>query len=208
MLIANQKPICLIGFAESTILQECNHFISKEFDGPIVVLRPDEFMALPDKSAYQYGAAFTLDVPLRKKVINVIEDLNLDCFTFVHDTVVCYTDDIAAVIGHGSFVSPFCSILLNSKIGRHCVIETYCLISHYSELGENCIVHSGSMIAGKTIIGNNSVLNFKASVLNALTLCDDVVVGAGSMITKNVTVPGYYVGSPARRIGDVKEFNA
>lgn len=208
MLIANHKPICLIGFEQSTILQECRYFVESEFLGKIITITPTEFFALPDKDRYQFAAAFTLDTVLRRTVIDTIALLKLDCITFIHDTVVCYdTRKITDIIGIGSFVSPFSTILLNATLGKHCVVETYCLISHYSEVGENSVLHSGVMIAGKTKIGANSVFNFKSAALNALTLCVGVEVGACSTITKDITVPGYYVGTPARRISSVKEFN-
>jgi UDP-3-O-[3-hydroxymyristoyl] glucosamine N-acyltransferase len=63
------------------------------------------------------------------------------------------------------------------------------------------------MIAGRTTVGNNSTFNFKSAVLNGLELCDNIEVGACSTITKNIDQPGSYVGTPARRIGDVKDKN-
>jgi UDP-3-O-[3-hydroxymyristoyl] glucosamine N-acyltransferase len=58
------------------------------------------------------------------------------------------------------------------------------------------------MIAGKTTIGSNSVFNFKSSALNALNICDDVEVGAISNVTKDITIPGRYIGSVARYMGE------
>jgi acetyltransferase-like isoleucine patch superfamily enzyme len=206
MLIANSKPICLIGYNESTITQEARFFISKEFSGEIIVLSPDKFINLEDKTVYQYIVAFTLDTNKRIEVINIIESLMLDCITYIHQSVVCYNDNLDEIIGHGTFIAPHSTVLLNAKIGKHCIIEANCLISHYTELGNNVQLHSGVLIAGKTSVGNNSVFNFKSTIINALTLCDDIELGATSTITKSILQPGYYVGSPARRIGDRKIF--
>ena len=206
MLIANTKSICLIGYNNSTITQEAKFFISKEFVGDIVVLSPEEFIKLNDKTIYQYGIAFTLDTIKRIEIINIVESLQLDCIKYIHDSVVCYHDNPGAIIGRGTFVSPHSAILLHATIGNHCIIEAHCLVSHYSELGDNVQLHSGVLIAGKTRIGKNSVFNFKSTVINGLTLCDDIELGATSTITKSIAQPGYYVGSPARRLGDRKIF--
>jgi len=206
MLIANQKPICLIGYTASTLTQEAMHFISQEYSGQIIILEPLEFIELENKQQFQYGVAFTLDQLLRKHVISMVDGENLDCIRYVHPTVVCYSADISAVVGRGSFVSPFSTILLNGQIGDHCIVETYCLIAHYSRLGNNVHLHAGSMIAGRTQIGNDSIFNFCSKVLNALTLCDRIEVGAASTVTKNLEKPGRYVGTPARYIGELKEF--
>jgi len=206
MLIANQKPICLIGYAPSTLTQEAYHFMSQEHSGQVFILEPEQFVDLDNKDQFQYGVAFTLDQELRKHIIDMVDRQNLDCIRYVHDTVVCYNPDVSAVVGRGSFVSPFSTILLGSQIGDHCIVETYCLIAHYSKLGNNVQLHSGTMIAGRTQVGNDSVFNFRSSALNALTLCDGIEVGAVSTVTKNLERPGRYVGSPARYVGEIKEF--
>jgi UDP-3-O-[3-hydroxymyristoyl] glucosamine N-acyltransferase len=206
MLIANQKPICLIGYAQSTLTQEASHFMSQEHSGSVFILEPDQFVKLDNKQQYQYGVAFTLDQQLRKHIIDIVDGNELDCIRYVHDTVVCYNPDVSAVIGRGSFVSPFSTLLLGSEIGNHCIVETYCLISHYSRLGNNVQLHSGTMIAGRTQVGNDCVFNFRSSVLNALTLCDGIEVGAASTVTKTLDRPGRYVGTPARYIGELREF--
>jgi len=206
MLVANHKPICLIGYSQSTLTQEAYHFMSQEHSGQVLILEPEQFIELDNKEQFQYGVAFTLDQVLRKSIINIVDAKNLDCIRYVHDTVVCYNPDVSAVIGRGSFISPFSTILLGSYIGNHCIVETYCLISHYSKLGNNVQLHSGTMIAGRTQIGNDSVFNFRSSVLNELTLCDGIEVGAASTVTKNLELPGRYVGTPARYIREIKDF--
>lgn len=207
MLIPNQKPICIIGYQQGTLVLESRHFFSQEFSGEIIVADPEEFFQLADHNNYQYFVAFNLDKQLRAKVIDYLDTKQLDCVTYIHDTVICYHKDIAAVIGKGSFVAPFSTILQHSKIGQHCIVETYCLISHYAKLGNNVHLHSGVMIAGKTNVGNNSTFNFKAAAINSLELCDNIEVGACSTVTKNIDQPGLYVGTPARRISDVKDKN-
>ena len=210
----NNKPIRVIGFEKSTITQEGVYWLSSEYLGEIVVITPDDFLGMTDKDEYQYLVFFTLEVEKRKEVISVVEKLNLDCVTFIHPSAVVYKDltnlnidEIYKIVGKGSVISAFSSVLLNSKLGNHCLIEAYCLVAHYCTLGDNVILHSGTMIAGKTTIGSNSVFNFKSSALNALNICQDVEVGAISTVTKDITVPGRYIGSIARYVGERTPFN-
>lgn len=51
-------------------------------------------------------------------------------------------------------------------------------------------------LGDKVMIGTNSVL------IGPLDICDDVVIGAMSTVTKDITESGTYVGSPVRRISD------
>jgi len=209
IITSSTKPIRIIGFANSTITQEGAYFLSAEYSGEITIITPDEFLVSTDKNNYQYLIFFTLDTEKRKAVIKIVEDLNLDCLTYIHDTVVLYkdfkklsVDEIKEFVGQGTVICPFSSIFLNAKIGKHCLIESYCLVSHYVSMADNVILHSGTMIAGKTIIGSNCVFNFKSSSLNALTICSGVEIGALSNVTKSIDTPGRYIGTVARYVGE------
>jgi acyl-[acyl carrier protein]--UDP-N-acetylglucosamine O-acyltransferase len=213
ILTKSNKPLCVIGIAQSTITQEGLYFFPKYWKGEIILRTPEEFIEMSNKDDYQYLVFFTLDVEKRIKIINLIENMKLDCFSVIHETVVIYKDlqttpidELLEIVGHGTVISPYSTVLINSKIGKHCLIETYCLVSHYVELGDNVILHSGTMIAGRTKIGENSVFNFKSSALNALSICAGTEVGAMSNVTKDITVPGRYIGTIARYAGDKLEF--
>lgn len=47
-----------------------------------------------------------------------------------------------------------------------------------------------------TKIGNRASIGSNATIL-PVEICDDVVIGAGSVVTKNITRPGIYAGNPA-----------
>ena len=48
-----------------------------------------------------------------------------------------------------------------------------------------------------TRIGNRVSIGTNATIL-PVSICDDVVIGAGSVVTKDITEPGIYAGNPAR----------
>ena len=48
-----------------------------------------------------------------------------------------------------------------------------------------------------TTIGNDVSIGTNATIL-PVTICDNVVVGAGSVVTKDIDEPGIYAGNPAR----------
>ena len=77
-----------------------------------------------------------------------------------------------------------------------------CFISH-GAMFINDLFETGGPAKGRkdlwrsTKIGNNVSIGTNATIL-PVTICDNVVIGAGSVVTKDITVPGIYVGNPAR----------
>jgi acetyltransferase-like isoleucine patch superfamily enzyme len=48
-----------------------------------------------------------------------------------------------------------------------------------------------------TVIGDRVSIGSNATIM-PVTICDDVVIGAGAVVTKSIDVPGSYAGNPAR----------
>jgi UDP-3-O-[3-hydroxymyristoyl] glucosamine N-acyltransferase len=200
MLIENNKPIKLIGYPESSLTDGClYHTIFSGTKNKIDIIVPEKFLKLNNKFDYQYFIAFSLDMNLRKLVCDEIDNLELDCLTYIDDTCVVFNN---SKIGKGVGIGPFSTVLYDSTIKNHCFIESNCLIAHHVELGKNSIVHAGTLIAGRTNIGENCTFGFKSSIINNVNVTNNVSLGAFSNITKDITKSGRYVGSIARYMGE------
>jgi len=128
-------------------------------------------------------------------------------------TVVQPVNLYGCTIGAGSFVGPFVEIQKGVNIGKRCRIQSHAFICGLVTLGDECFISHGAMFindrfvsggpAGKpdlwgaTRIGNRVSVGTNATIL-PVTICDQVVVGAGAVVTKDITVPGIYAGNPAR----------
>ncbi len=119
-------------------------------------------------------------------------------------------------LGDGSFVGPFVEIQKQVTIGKRARIQSHAFICELVTIGDDCFISHGAMfindvfqIGGPawgrndlwkpTTIGNKVSIGTNATIL-PVTICDNVVVGAGSVVTKDITVPGIYAGNPARLI--------
>lgn len=197
MIIYNtNKPFVLLGFENSTFTQEyyeaLTHFSNQE---DVEIIEPKKFEKISNKHQYQYILGFALELDLRKKLSKLIKSENLDCFSYIHDN--CFISP-NCTIGKGVFIGPFCSVCRNAEVKDHACLLTYCLVSHYSTVGKNTIVNSGAKIAGRTTIGENCTLGIKSGVSKGLSVCSDVHLKGFSNITKDIEIPGTYVGVSAK----------
>ena len=112
------------------------------------------------------------------------------------------------------FVGPFVEIQNNVKIGSGTRVQSHSFICSQVVIGNDCFIGHGVMFVNDkfsngevnfdppfedTIIGNNVLIGSNATIL-PVSICDDVIIGAGSVVTKDITKPGVYVGNPAKKI--------
>ena len=128
-------------------------------------------------------------------------------------TVVQPVNLYGCTIGDGSFVGPFVEIQKGVTIGKRCRIQSHSFICELVTIGDDCFISHGAMFindpfvtggpAGKpdfwraTRLGNRVSVGTNATIL-PVTICDQVVIGAGAVVTKDITESGIYVGNPAR----------
>ena len=198
MKIVNEnKDAKIIGYKNAQFTQDIVVVAETLIDREVSVIEPNEFINLKNKEQFQYFIGVCLDLQERAEIIKILDDLDLECMTYVNDNNEVHK---SAKIGKGTAIFSFNTIMHNAVIGNHCMIDVYCLVAHNTTLGDNCVLHPGTMIAGKTKIGNNCLFNFKSSAINNITVCDNVIVGSYSNLRKDVSEPGVYVGTTARKM--------
>jgi len=74
-------------------------------------------------------------------------------------------------------------------------------IGHHVEIGENTLITQGVCIGGSVVIGKNCFIGMNATILQHVKICDRVLIGAGSVVTRDIITPGKYFGGPARLRG-------
>lgn len=119
-------------------------------------------------------------------------------------------------IGDDSFIGPFVEIQKEVSIGKRCKIQSHSFICELVTIGDDCVVAHGVMFINdlfqdgkpaqgdrtkwkQTNIGNHVYIGSNATIL-PVNICDNVVIGAGSVVTKDITESGVYAGNPARKI--------
>ena len=119
-------------------------------------------------------------------------------------------------IGSGTFIGPFVEIQKSVSIGANCRVQSHSFICELVTIGDGCFIGHGVMFINdlfatggpargdkslwrSTQIGNNVSIGSNCTIL-PVSICDGVVIGAGSVVTKNITERGVYAGNPARKL--------
>ena len=131
-------------------------------------------------------------------------------------TVIQPVNLYECIIGDNCFIGPFVEIQKSVLIGDNTKVQSHAFICELVTIGHNCFISHGvkfindSFSQGKpaggdkklwkpTIIGNNVSIGTNATIL-PVSITDNVVIGAGSVVTKDITEPGIYLGNPAEKI--------
>ena len=129
-------------------------------------------------------------------------------------TVVQPVNLYGCAIGEGTFIGPFVEIQRGAVIGKRCKIQSHAFVCDLVTIGDDCFVSHGAMFINDlfaeggpaqgnrelwrgTTLGSHVSVGTNATIL-PVSICDWVVVGAGSVVTKDITESGIYVGNPAR----------
>ncbi len=119
-------------------------------------------------------------------------------------------------IGNDVFVGPFVEIQKSVSIGSGTRIQSHSFICEFVNIGSDCFVGHGVMFINdlfasggpargdktkwkSTNIGDRVSIGSNATIL-PVSICDDVVIGAGTVVTRDIFEPGIYAGNPCRKL--------
>lgn len=100
----------------------------------------------------------------------------------------------------GSILCPGSVVTCNVHIGKHVIINVNAAVHHDSIIGSFSTISPGATICGSVLIGRRCFIGANAVVREKIKICDDVVIGAGSVVVKDITEPGIYAGNPCKKI--------
>ena len=118
------------------------------------------------------------------------------------------------VIGRDVSIGPFVEVQKDVTIGDRTKVQSHSFICELVDIGSDCFIGHGVMFTNdvfanggpargdkslwrNTKIGNNVSIGSNATIL-PVEICDNVVIGAGSVVTQDIVIPGVYAGNPAK----------
>lgn len=103
-------------------------------------------------------------------------------------------------IGIGNIICTHTVLTVNITLGNFNHINLDCTVGHDVILNNFVTVYPSVNVSGNVTIGNCSELGTGTQIIQGKKITDNVIIGAGSVVIKDIMKNGTYVGSPARKI--------
>jgi len=158
--------------------------IGKSSDALIYRDEADFFVAIGDNAT-------------RKMIQEDLESQGCSFVNLIHPSAIIGSD---VEIGVGTAV--MAGVVINGpcRIGKGCIINTNSTLEHDNVIDDYVHISPGVTLAGTVSVGQGSWLGVGSIVSNDVSICPECKIGAGTVVIKDITEPGTYIGVPARKI--------
>lgn len=137
------------------------------------------------------------DSHYRKKYAEIILGKGGEFISLISQSAVVYP---TATIGKGCIISNGSVISDNVVVGDFSSIQSYDIFGHDVKIGKYVSVESFCFFGGYVEVGDLSTIHHRSSVIPHKKLGNEVVVGAASVVMRNVKDGLHVYGNPAKKL--------
>jgi sugar O-acyltransferase (sialic acid O-acetyltransferase NeuD family) len=114
--------------------------------------------------------------------------------TYIHPDARVYTDN---PLGEGSVVLPSAVIEPGAQLGSNTMVWSNVTLAHHSSVADNCWVAAGTVVSGNAKVLHNTFLGVGCTIVNAVTVGEFNIVGAGALVSRNTKAHSVYLARSA-----------
>ena len=142
------------------------------------------------------------DTKVRKKIVNLLLKRGAEFYTLIYPSTIIGQN---VIIGQGSIICPNCILANDSKIGNFTIINTYSNIGHDVDIGDYNSVFPMAGIMGNAETNKGCTIGTGATIIPKIKIGMNAIVGAGSVVIRNVAANTTVFGNPAKKIKQNKK---
>ena len=140
---------------------------------------------------------------VKKDIKDKLSNPMLSFPRLIHPSVVLGIP--SETIGIGAIICAGTIITVNITIGEFVILNLGCTVGHDTVIGNYCSFMPQSNIAGEVILGEAVYVGMGVGIINQVTVGNNVTLGAGSVVVKNISSNCLAVGIPAKVIKEYEE---
>lgn len=133
---------------------------------------------------------------IKEKIIKKLDNNPKIHFATLIDPSVILSEEVK--IGQGSIICAGNIITVNINIGEHVIVNLDSTIGHDSIIEDFATICPNCNISGNTRIKKYSTIGTGTKIIQGLTIGENVITGAGTVIIRDIEDNCTVVGNPAR----------
>ncbi|MGD6870875.1 acetyltransferase [Sutcliffiella horikoshii] len=137
------------------------------------------------------------DPIIKKKIIERLKSSKNTYPVLIHPSVI-YSDRVS--FGEGSIICAANILTTDIKIGEHVIINLDCTIGHDAILGDYTTVLPSVNVSGFVETKDCVSIGTGSAIIQGVSIGENTIVGAGSVVVKGLPANCTAVGSPAKPI--------
>ena len=135
---------------------------------------------------------------IRKKIVERLQINKNISFPNIFDKDVII--DKTVTIGFGNIICKGSILTTNLEIGNFNHINLNCTVGHDVQFNDYITVYPGVNISGNVIINDCVEVGTGTKIIQGKKIVKETVIGAGSVVVKDIIENGTYIGIPAKQM--------
>jgi sugar O-acyltransferase (sialic acid O-acetyltransferase NeuD family) len=137
------------------------------------------------------------DPLIKKKIMERLKSSENSYPVLIHPSVICSN---RVSIAEGSIICAGTTITVDIEIGKHVIINLDCTIGHDAILGDYTTVLPSVNVSGFVKTEECVNIGTGSAIIQGVTIGENTIVGAGSIVVKDLPSNCTAVGAPAKPI--------